>query len=106
MIKNISSVSISTPDHPMYLKPVPMIPASGKYSSEITPSAAGRLNTVTAEFKVTKIIPEMHRDIILTVTFDDRSQTRLGTPDRPARLEIKSSDVIRVSYRWEHPCGF
>ena len=106
MIKNIASIRIATVDNLNCRKEVLMIPASGKYNREITYEAPGRLATKTIEFKVTEVLPEMYGDVILDVRFDDGWQSTIGTADLPARLEIKESDVIRVSCKWEHPFGF
>lgn len=84
-------------------KVVPMIPASGTYSRDITTEAGGRLSTTNIDFKVSEVLPEMYQDVILTVLFDDGTKVSVGSSDIPATLEIKNSDITRVTCKWKHP---
>lgn len=104
MIKTIADILISDLDNQAGVwKTVPMIPASGTYQSESSAGGSGRLAKVTLDFKASRIIPEMKRNVSLQVNFDDGTKAIVGTNELPATLVIKTSDVIQISCKWSVP---
>lgn len=104
MIKIIKSILITDLDNnPGVWNAVPMIPASGTFQSESTVKGSGRLKTVTLDFKVTRILPVMRRNVALTVQFDDDTREFIGTDDLPVTLTINTDNTIRCSCKWSTP---
>lgn len=104
MIKIITDILITDLDNAAGVwKFVPIVPASGTYKSESSAGGSGRLAKITLECKVTHVIPEMRRNVSLQVSFDDGTKAVVGTNDLPATLDIKESDIIQISCKWNAP---
>lgn len=104
MIKIITSISLTEAGAlPRNWKTLPMIPASGTFSSEASTSGSGRSRTVTVDFKVARRVPELSREIILKLSFDDGSYAMVGSDDLPATLTVKTSSATVCTCKWVTP---
>lgn len=104
MIKIITSISITEAGAlPRNWKVLPMIPASGTFSSETSTSGSGRARTATVDFKVSRHVPELSRESILKLSFDDGSYAMVGSDDLPAVLTVKTSSVTVCTCKWTAP---
>lgn len=104
MKKIISRILFSDLDNtPGIWYNVPMIPASGTFSSESEKKGPGRLRTVKLSFKLYSKPEGIDRNISLVVEFDDGSREIVGTNDIPAALTITNKGYLEASCKWEYP---
>lgn len=82
---------------------VPMIPASGSFSSESEKKDSGRLCTKKLSFKMYSKPEGIDRNLSLAIKFDDDSVRIIGSYDLPARLTISEKDFLEASCKWEYP---
>ncbi len=101
MIRIVSSILLSDLDsNPGIWTQIPIIPGTCKYKDTTSHTDSGWLRSVSLEFRVHQVIPEMTRNLALVVRFDDGSHVHVGTEELPVRLELKQDGHINVSCEW------
>lgn len=83
-----------------------MVPASGTLQIRIEDTDNGRLRTYELKATAVRNIRRegdaaLEGDLQLIVTYDNGLEARLGTAERPARLQIDFQDVLRISCTWQ-----
>jgi len=83
-----------------------MVPASGTLRIRTEDTDQGRLRTYELEATVSRDVTRegdaaLEGDLRLIVTYDNGQQALIGTTERPARLQLDLTDVLKVSCTWQ-----
>lgn len=83
-----------------------MVPGSGTLRITTRDTDQGRLRTYELEATVDRTLDRsgdaaLEGDLRLIVSYDVDAQARMGTDERPARLELDFQDSLKVSCTWQ-----
>ncbi|MCR5352379.1 MAG: hypothetical protein K6E35_07825 [Bacteroidales bacterium] len=83
-----------------------MVPGSGSLRIRSEDTDNGRLLTYELDATISRRISRegsasLEGDLQIIVTYDNNTEARLGTTERPARLLVDDQDTMRVSCRWQ-----
>ncbi len=83
-----------------------MVPGTGTLRISNPDSDQNRIRTYELSATIVRNLDRsgdasLEGDLALIITYDNGLQARLGTAERPARLDLDYQDTLKLSCRWQ-----
>ncbi len=97
-IRHIRYIDINTDDYTY--KFLPIVPGSATYEIETKNTDSGIIKTLKLTATVTKIIPEMYKNLVICLDFCDGTVKRFGSSYVPVRINFTEEQPIKISIEY------
>ena len=94
-------IALSLDDANAEYMPLPLVPASATVSIEDTAESEGVLRTISLSAILSAPVRILNHRLIVKAFYCDGGMTVLGSEDIPLRLDVKTSDQIKISAKYK-----
>lgn len=102
MIRQIEKIAFLDFCNSQEWRLVPLVPGSATLTETTKPEEnKGNVEEIEISAVIKQYVSEMTRDLVVFVEFDDRTSMTIGTEDLPATFELKRTDSVVATLKYE-----